>query len=127
MYDELWRDPSMDNAWRRKLDALGYRHKAVDMYKLEGECPICAKGAPLFPIGSSIDVCPHCFKRFANYNNMSAIRKFSVTVKGTRCILCEHNSFYYIHITGGRLCTKCFWSKLGKRKERLRDSEGSRV
>lgn len=127
MYDELWKDPHFDNAWRNKLDALGYSHKAIDLYKMEAECSMCGRGAYLFPLNGYFECCERCWNRFSNYNNIVFQKKLSIRLRGNKCHLCNDYTFRYIHVSYGRFCSQCYWRKLGKKNIRLKDDLGNRV
>jgi len=113
--------------WKSKLAGLGYNPKPINLYKIEGICPMCGHGNYLWPLSGTFDSCERCFGRFANYNGVKAKIQLSTSVYGVSCVFCASKVFRYVHVIDGRFCSKCFWSKLGKRKGRLKDSEGGRV
>lgn len=124
---DIFNDPAKNNWWKRKLAALGYTHKPVNLYKLEAQCPMCGHGAYLFPINGTFDMCQPCFKRLHNYEGIGGRVMFSSTLSGTQCRKCLTKNFVYVHINQGRLCTKCIWSVLGGKKIRLKTPDGDRV
>lgn len=127
MIPDFFSDPSVNSWWKRKLDSLGYKFKPLNLYDTEGECPLCAKGNYLWPLGGTFNCCEFCFKRFANYNFVKYKLQVATSLYGQQCNLCSRKTFRYIHIIDGKFCSKCFWAKLGKRKGRLKDDGGSRV
>lgn len=124
---DLWEDPSLNNSWKRKLASLGYTHKPLNLYKIEGQCPMCGHGNYLFQLSGTFDCCQRCFKHFHNYNNVGARVSFSTSLGGTQCRLCKSMNFMYVHVNRGKFCAKCYWSKLGWKGGRLKTPDGSRV